>query len=270
MAAIRQANQQRIIQEIQRGGLPKAITVNMTNAVAAALNSLGKDINPFFQQLGAALGSKGIPDAYLKQANMQLALQAQEAVVSGWRSTLPVNAPPYRRGPDPRRDRLAGLLGPTLAEGDMLRGTTSRTISFLNTARLGQEARHWYRVNYGARGPKVSPGEPGSFPVVVGGKTLFMLHDERPPADHSWLPRAFRYEGTQFFQPKVGPADVAGGGSRAALFTDLGFRSIARNFGPVYSEMLQNYARTAAGGARLKAHEIDVAVVLRGFPQVKT
>lgn len=255
----RQANLQQFIQRIQRQGVPDIIAVNVQNSVATGLRGAGTKIGGIARALGEELQRKGIPDTQRKAANTEIAAAAQQRIVAGWKSRLPANAPPYRRGPNPQKDRLAGLLGPTLASSDMLHGTTARTISFLNVAVLNRETRHWYRVNYGATGPKVVPERPKSYPLTIDGHSLLVLQDQSPPAMGSWLPRAFQAEIPTNFQPKLGPADVPGGGHRAALFTDLGVLTVATKFGPVYKSMFLTYAqRTFEARGRTTGANINV------------
>lgn len=202
MASFMQANGQRIVQMTQRAGAPMSLSVHATNAMAVGAVAAGKQIEELFsRQLYQALNLGLIPPSRLKAANRQIAELSQQAIVDGWRQRLPVRSPPYRRGPDPNKDRLSQLLGPALAREDMLRATTARTISFLNVSTLNREARHWYRVNYGAEGPKVSPPRPRPVPVTVNGNTLFTLQDPNLPMPNSWLPRAFISENDMFFSP---------------------------------------------------------------------
>lgn len=247
------------IQTIQRGGMPAVIATDMTNAVTAGVLAAGKQIkNDFARKLFKAIDLNLIPATRLRHANRTLAEGAQAAIVGGWHEALPAKAPIYRRGPDPNKNRLSQLLGPALASESMLRGTTDRTISFINASYLNTEARHWYRVNYGAYGPKVSPRRPEAFPVTVQGHTLFHLEDKHRPAPNSWLPRAFVSEGTEYFEPKKGPADVHGGGTRSAVFTDLGFRHIAEHFYPTYGVMFNDYINERGVKTRLRAAGVRV------------
>lgn len=260
MSSIRQRSGQRIIQTVQRGGMPLVVSVNMGNAVREGALAAGRQINDLFtRQLYKSLDMRLIPDQQLKAANMELAERSQAAMVRGWKAELPAKAPAYRRGPS-KTHRLSQLLGPALANPNMVQATTARTISFLNVSYLNREALHWYRVNYGAFGPKVSPRRPQAFPVTVDGHTLFHLEDEHRPAANSWLPRRFTSAGTEYFKPLLGPADVHGGGTRSAVFTDLGFRALARNYDPVYHNMFLSYvkqhgvkANLRAGGVRIRS-----------------
>lgn len=253
-------NLRNVIYETQRGNMPRIIAVGATSAAAQAGVAAGRNVqDELARKLFKALDLNLIPASRLKRVNTMLAVRAQDAMVSGWRATLPAKAPGYRRGPDPQKDRLSNLLGPALASSNMLMGTTDRTISFLNVQYLGTEARHWYRVNYGAYGPKATPKEPKSFAVNIGGHTLFNLKDRNRPAANSWLPRLYVATPVEYFQPKQGPADVVGGGTRSANFTDLGFKRLARDFGPYYRSMFADYVKEAGKRAELRKAGVRVS-----------
>lgn len=252
-----------IIYETQRGGMPRILAVGATNALAQAGVTAGRAVqDELSRKLFKALDLNLIPASRLERVNTMLAVRAQDAIVSGWKATLPAKAPGYRRGPDPKKDRLSNLLGPALASSNMLVGTTNRTISFLNVQYLGTEARHWYRVNYGAYGPKANPREPKSFAVNIGGHTLFNLKDRNRPAPNSWLPQAFVSSGVEHFQPKRGPADVVGGGTRSANFTDLGFKRLSRDIGPYYRSMFADYVKETGKRAALRKAGVRVSTTL--------
>lgn len=257
------ADANNIIQQVQRGGNPRIIAIGATNAFTKAGVEAGRTIkDELTRKFFKALNLNLIPATRLETANLHLARTAQNAVTQGWKATLPAKSPDYRRGPDPKKNRLSQLLGPALASSSMLAGTTNRTISFINIQTLNTEARHWYRVNYGAYGPKVNLKRPKAFPVKVGGKTLFELHDPHRPAPNSWLPRGYIAEGRHYFEPKKGPADVHGGGSRSAVFTDLGFASLATNFGPTYRAMFISYIDEAGVKAKLRKAGLRVRVTI--------
>lgn len=253
----------RLVYQAQRGGAPRILAIGATNGLSRAGTEAGRLIkNELARKLIKALDLNLIPATRLERANRIVAKGAQDAITSGWKARLPAKAPAYRRGPDPKKDRLSQLLGPALGSEQMLAGTSARTISFINIQYLNTEARHWYRVNYGAYGPKVNPKTPSSFSVNIGGHSLFRLHDPHRPAPNSWLPRAFTSEGVSHFQPTKGPADVMGGGTRSATFTDLGFKHVARRFGPTYRSMFADYVKEAGVRAKLRKSGVRVAVRL--------
>lgn len=218
------------------------ISVYLPHAMAKAVG--GATVNgasPLTQAVYAAVG-KGIPDRLMLRANKALAQDAQRAIVAGWRSRLPLKSWGYRAGSDPNHDRLSGKLGDALASDAMTKGTSPRGISFLNVGVLNSEARHWYRVNYGAQGPVVGAVRRAkSYPVMVEGHTIQILRDEHQPAPMSFLPRRFVFEGATYFAPRRGPADVRGGGHRPALFTELGFREVAQNADRVYRATFRTF-----------------------------
>jgi hypothetical protein len=204
----------------------------------------------------------------LKAAHVAIAERAQNAIVQGWRARLPLKSGPYRKGSNPQKDRLSGRLGEALASEAMISGTTDRGISFLNTEVLRDKARHWYRVNYGAFGDKVPAiRQPKSYPVDLGGHTIGTVQDPNEPASQSYLPIRFTYSQANEFVPLRGPArppdGKRGGGHRAALFTDLGWKAMADGVEPAYRKML--FTKFSRGGMadRFNKKEVDVKVQLK-------
>lgn len=254
----------------------KGVAVYATFAAAEAVGkSLKSNEDEFTRALYRAIRKNAIGKARMTAANKELAVGAQRAIRNGWRARLPVRAKPYRKGTDPDKDRLSGALGKALRDDSMTDATTDRAISFLNTGVLWNEARHWHRVNYGAFGPKVAdPDRPRAYPVTVQGHTLFELHDPGRPDPVSWLPRGRHNfpgitfeEDYSFFAPggrfakRDMKADLPGGGHRAALFTEIGFRHIARNLDPVYQNMLNRWVfEEGAEAVRRQLHAKGVRV----------
>lgn len=259
---------------VWRRSVSQAISGQMTVAAHRMIGQGLRDVNELLpsilQDLSKAMDLSLIPRSYLKAANLEIALEAQAAIVAGWKKRLPRNSGPYRS-----HSRLVGALGRALAEENMTAGTTDRRISFINQAALGNEARHWYRVNYGAAGPNLSEGHQAEpFTGTVNGQPLFTLRDTTPPASQSWLPRGFHWRGGNFpggmFFPDKdsAPTDVRGHGIRAAHFTDLGVRVVARRTGEVYVATMRNYAKTAAGQLKFATHNIKVEGDVGRFGQI--
>jgi hypothetical protein len=199
----------------------------------------------------------------LRRANMEIAEDAQRAIVQGWRARLPLKSAPYRRGSNPNKDRLSGKLGEALSSSQMTAGTTDRSISFLNTTVLATEARHWYRVNYGAFGYNVPTiRRPKAYPITIDGHTVFTIQDQNEPAANSWLPRRFSFQDNMFV-PHLGPADKEGGGHRAAVFTDLGFKALAGNVGPTYRKMLFTKFQRGGLAERFGQKNIHVKAIIK-------
>lgn len=236
-----------------------ALTVGVQNAFRRSMREVGEEMPRVMRDLGRALDLRAIPPRTLEDTNMTIARNAQQAMVAGYKSRLPRRSAPYRSG-----ERLTGALGAALADPSMLRATTASTISFLNGTTLGNQAEHWYRVNYGAMGPNLSQGRSAEdFPVTINGTRIAVLRDQARPAPQSWLPRRFvllnaGVVGQEMFIPLRGPADVRGRGVRAAYFTDIGLDVVAEQFGPLYYQMFVKYLHSAAGQARLQKYNITV------------
>jgi hypothetical protein len=252
-----------LIVERALADLTYAIKVYLPNAIVRGVTeALDENVTPMTNALYRGMGGGVFPEKPMLEANKKIARRAQEAIVGGWRARLPLKSKPYRRGADPNKNRLSGKLGEALESPDMISGTTARGISFLNTSLLATEARHWYRVNYGAYGYRVgSIRRPKAYPVMIGGHSVFALKDEMRPAPNSWLPRGgLNFSDDGVVSPRKGPADVEGGGHRAALFTDLGYRAIAENADPVYRQMLMSYFRKGGLAERYNAKGVNITV----------
>jgi hypothetical protein len=239
--------------------------IYVPNAMKRSVSlALGDAAKPISRALYSGMENGVFPRGPMLRANQEIARRAQQAILSGWRARLPVKSGPYRRGSNPSKDRLSGALGEALAHTEMTSNTTAAGISFLNINRLAHDARHWYRVNYGAYGYRVPAiRRPKAYPVTVDGHSIFALQDEHQPATHSWLPSRFIWaEGGEFLP--LAPANKEGGGHRAALFTDLGFKSVANNVDPVYREMLFAYFRKGGMKQRYETKGSTVFTTTKG------
>lgn len=255
---------QRLIVEREIKNVGYSVAVYMPNAAGKAMaRGIEGAVSYITDVLLRGVKEGVFTSTDLRTANLEIARSAQDAILRGWRARLPLKSGPYRRGSDPRKDRLSGALGRTLASDAMVQGTTDRGISFLNTSVLAENARHWYRVNYGAFGYNVPAiRRPKAYPVTIDGHTLFTLQDANDPAPNSWLPRRFSWDDNEFV-PIKGPANIEGGGHRAALFTDLGYKALADNFGPAYRRMLFKKFRGGGMFSSFEKKEINIQAVVQ-------
>src|SRR3982751_215767 len=87
-----------------------AITAYTVLAVSKAVGkALGGNAHAITNMVYESV-NKGVPDRLMLRANTVLAESAQRAVVSGWRSRLPLRSAPYPEGPDPDHQPLHGKL----------------------------------------------------------------------------------------------------------------------------------------------------------------
>lgn len=237
----------------------RALAISGAAAITKAVEKgISRELPLVVQNLGKALKRNALANSRLLEANERIALSAQRAVLSGYRSRLP------RRGFGGESE-LSGTLGDALADPGMTEGTTDRVISFSNPQILSQQARHWYRVNYGAAGPafaRAGGHEPAAFTVNVGGRPFVTLRDTHRPAALSWLPAAFYWNGSTMIVTR-GPATPRGKGSRAARFLDLGLAEVAKEFPVQYDRIFREFVNTAAGRARLQSKGINTNVDIR-------
>jgi hypothetical protein len=224
-----------------------------TNAIARATrDGLARELPTIIQGLGAALDRRMLPDRDMEAINYRIARQAQAAVVASLDSRLPRKSLPYNPG-----QRLTGKLRPALASEAMLAGTSPRVISFINENVLGQTARHWYRVNYGAYGSNLfAPGsqEAASYALSINGRPIAILRDDSPPSTDNYLPANFFWvKGpVNMLIASRGPAtNGRANGARAARFIDPGLRVVAEQFGPSYDRFFRTWVMDAKNRARL-------------------
>lgn len=257
----------RLIVERELKNIGYSVAVRIPNAFGHAISEgIDGTVSHITNVLGKGLAAGVFTDKDLRTANLEIAHKAQNAIIEGWRARLPLKSGPYRRGSNPQKDRLSGKLGQTLASSAMVQGTTARSISFLNSSALAENARHWYRVNYGAFGPNVAAiRRPKAYPVTIEGHTIFTLQDPNEPAPNSWLPVRFTFQDKEFF-PVQGPADKEGGGHRAALFTDLGYKALSQAVEPAYRKMVFTKFRGGGMLERFEQKNLNIQAIIKTRP----
>lgn len=237
-----------------------AVTVGVGSGLGRAVkNGLERELPVTVRALGQALSERLLPRPEMEAINKRIAGHAQDAVLAGLRSRLP------RGGVSSRRSELSGTLESALASESMIQGSTDRVISFVNPRTLGQQAKHWYRVNYGAAGPNFAkPGgqTPETYIVNLNGRPIMTLRDNHGPARLSYLPRSFIWSGNDFVVTR-GPAKATGRGSRPARFLDPGYHQVAVEFGPAYITFFNKWVKTAKGRAKLQAKGIETLADVR-------
>lgn len=243
----------------------QSIAISGAAAISRAVRTgVERQLPVMVTALAQALDRRLLPDSDLLAINRTIAEEAHSAVAAGYRSRLP------RGGTSSNSSALHGTLGSALAGGSMTAGTDARRISFINPSTLNQEAQHWYRVNYGARGPNLNaagshPAE--AFTVLVNERPLIVLRDNRAPAPYSIRPNRFFFARSGNLIPlhdKDGEVEmVRGAGVRAARFMDLGYAVVATRIGPAYMQLINGFVQTAPGRARLESKDISVLADVR-------
>lgn len=237
-----------------------AIVVSSATLVSGAVHGAAQELPNVVKTLGQALDLRLMSRAKMKAANEQIAEDAQKAVVQGWRRRLP-----YAHPATSRKNRLSGALGPALADPANLAATTDRVISFANEHVLSREAKHWYRVNYGAAGRNLARGRQAKrFVMLLNGETFGSFRDELPPDPISYIPAVIAWHGDAMY-PKSKEVKVNENGARAARFLDLGHSVVARKAPAAYDKLWRNYINEKGNQAaqRLKKKEIHLKGELR-------
>jgi hypothetical protein len=235
----------------------QGITLSMASLLAQSAKLLAADLPNVVTTMGKALALNALPKSKMRDTNYEIAFAAQRAVVSGWRARLPAATP------DGSRKRLSGRLGPALADEANLQNTTDRVISFVDRDVLHREARHWYRVNYGARGPNLarSHHQAETFQIVLNGEVFGSFRDNSPPDSVSFIPTRVYWRGDAMW-PKSREVEINQNGARAARFLDLGHFVVAQRAPRAYDEMWRTYLRQ--GGARVRERLGKKEIVVKG------
>jgi len=244
----------------------KSVKVAASQGIAEAV----KPLPDMIMALAKTLDAKNMQTNKMLEVNQRIATDARDAMASGYESRLPRNTHSYRS-----EERLTGRLGPALRSDAMIAGTSKRVISFINFNHLNQQAKHWYRTNYGAVGRGGVPAgrfsEPETYRVELhfnGQSTqLAALRDPQRAAPQSYLPRTFMWVGSGTgaeLHPRKPAKPVLvnqGKGTRAARFTDLGYEVVAQRFMVEYDQLFREYG--AKNRKRLAKKGIDVPLNVR-------
>lgn len=224
----------------------------------------------FLRSLGEALKADQI-QRHVAEANDRLAKEARAAVIRAYASRNPRrHIQPYRVG----SGRVGyGLIERALADSGH-EGLSTRfkvqpfdfdlldRLTRLPGSRLGL----WRQINFGAL-PN-SGKKPKSYAVALNGGSGFVLQLENDPVPAGVLKRPlnrWRDASGEFVPPHPNgddefvPGRARGGekrlvplkGSRATQFMDAAPRTIARRFGPIYSEMYGDVLADARKRTRL-------------------
>jgi hypothetical protein len=232
-----------------------AIVVGSATLVGGAIKEAAQELPNIVQTMGKALDLRMVPRSKMKEANEKIAADAQKAVVQGWRRRLP-----YAHPATSRKKRLSGTLGPALADPANLSATTDRVISFANTEVLGREAKHWYRVNYGAAGSNLARGrQPKRFVMLLNGETFGSFRDELPADPISYIPKFIAWHGDAMY-PKSKKVKINENGARAARFLELGHSVVARQAPAAYDKLWRDYLTEKGEQARQRLKKKDIHV----------
>lgn len=238
-----------------------AIVVATAALIGGAARGATKELPTIVQSLGKALDLKKIPRDRLKAVNQRIAEGAQDRVVEGWKARLP------RRTEEGSSKRLTGLLGPALADRANTQATSDRVIAFADAKVLGREARHWYRVNYGAKGSNLAKGRSARrFVMTLNGATFGSFIDDLPPDPISYLPYRFYWRGDNLFPRKSKQSSapkvvVNPNGARAARFLELGHAYVTRNAPREHDKLWRGYLNERGGAARSRLAKVDINMV---------
>jgi hypothetical protein len=252
--------QYQIVKQVQG-----AIVVNVASLFGNSVQQSKRELPGIVKKIGKAVEDKQLPKAEVRDINMRIARKAQARVVAGWKSRLPAKT---KKGSS---NRLTGMLGDALKDPANLERTTDRVIVFADDNILSKTAKHWYRVNYGARGPNLgkSTQVPRRFVIQLNGSAFSSFRDERPPSKISKRPYRLYWEDGAMYPgktPEGKPKSVINkNGARAARFLDLGHAVVAASHPQAMDTTFRDYLKKNGGAAlaRLQKKDKEITSELR-------
>lgn len=170
--------------------------VNISGAVVDALikgyEGIDRNLGAMFEEIiKNTTGVAGM--ASIQKVHKDAGERAQRAIVNAYaqrvtarRGIASRNDPAYRG----RTTRLAGTLRKALQNDKHVRVSGS-TIFFIDRDLLDEEAKHWYRLNFGV-GRRGARSKQGSFPLLIGGVEVAELALTSGPSQKPmFMPRGF-------------------------------------------------------------------------------
>lgn len=245
---------------------------------------------PPFAAFGLALKNAVGNRRSLQTTNLQLARGARRSVLQAYSkrvqaSPTKVKYGSYREG----EDRLPNALGKALRREDMFIGT-GEGILFGNRAVLDSQAAHWYRLNYGAGArARSGPFIARKHSIKLFGQRIQQTREgDVPPSAPFEIPSGFWFTSgvtKRGFYPKGPPSKGFAGqltadGKRVRVkeqdleslgisrqrrmltagiagrnFFDAGIARIARDIGPAYEDLWNQWVDDAVRNARGAVHK---------------
>jgi hypothetical protein len=190
----------------------------------------------------------------LAQAHAEIAGLMQAAILDRYNEERQ-GTPPYRADEDSERyRRYAGQkLAAILAAPDFVVGTEKGiTVGDIDT--LDEEAKQWYRLNFGAGAAAGGPAPDVS--MKFSNLSSFVLQLDRPASKAFSIPAGYWIGGDSFYPDRVLPQGFnprtavrqqrrPTRGIRGEHFIEAGFTPLAENIGPAYTRVMQDIFQAA-------------------------
>lgn len=227
-------------------------TLNVSSTILDAIDQIatvgvGQALETAFKALEEALGNASAARPYMRAANAALADDIQAAILDAYDENVAAKKhfPSYRVGEtnskgEPSR-YSGGALRRALSKPSMVNSSANR-VQFIDVGLLDREAKHWYRLNYGAGS---APGR--AQPVYdwqLGGQSLGQLTLRDPPSGPFSIPHGIWSTGEGGLPPGFyprGPSNIPTKGIGARRFLDAGFEKFSERFPIVYGDLLQQF-----------------------------
>lgn len=231
------------------------------------LEGIGKALSKSFDAIGVGFSDQAAAAPLMRQAHKRLGEAMQTAVLHSYDQVVTARKtiPSYRQPGNPQGEspRYSGGALRNALESDTMVKTDANGISFIDTTTLDAEAKHWYRLNFGAGDKQGRPAY--EFNWQIGGQSLGFLSLANPPSPAFRMPRGIWSTGEgglpAGFYPRgraLVSLPVSIGPRR---FLDAGLDRFSKNFPVVYGDLLDQFNRQAlqSGGA---LHDTPVNIKL--------
>lgn len=259
------------------------LAFDITDKFASAVRNGVRGANNGVVAAAVALSNTFGNDADLDRIHKTVAQQARVAVRLSYGQTVTARSPrppqSYRVGDN----RYSGgilfraLQQPSMAVGD------SKGISFVDRDMLNREAKHWMRLNFGAKGSGVSDRPGTRFRFVFDSAVVFSLQFRTQARPAFFLPVGMFYgpggerigrqaarRGMDAFRPtgrKV--AIMPTRGIEARNFLDAGLAVIATELPAAYKVQFEAWFRQGTQAGKAYANQLQVVRPGNYTPKVR-
>jgi len=235
--------------------LSERIATKVRAAVAEAVTKGGASerLTQFGDGLSSSIGGRAGKSS-LANAHRDVAAGMQQAVLASYAQRVTARKrikEPYRVG----QNRFSGGALRRALKSENMVSANHDGIAFVNKDILDAEARHWYRLNYGA-GARGATNNAKSYRLKLFGSTISQISDPGGPSGAFKMPRGIwggneSAKGAGFpagFYPTGVSLVVPTQGIAARRYLDAGLAYLAKNLGPRYEELLDEWIDQAERG----------------------
>jgi hypothetical protein len=161
-------------------GIIARTNTNITDGSVKVMNVGTRGAMNMARILGTGLQKEMQDKSELKKVHRDVAAMMRDSVKSSFERTVRSRAGQYRMG----QNRISGGRLKTAIMSRSLAIGTEEGIFFVDEQRLDKEAKHWRRLNFGAKGTAITGRTPSRFPLRFDDVTLYTVGfpDESRPS----------------------------------------------------------------------------------------